>query len=66
MRSDPLSSSRQELALVINTDDFSASISAHRMIVLLIKRPCVPGKLKKSTLSVEAEADKVFLEKLGG
>ena len=31
------------------------------MIVLLIKRPCVPGKLKKSTLSVEAEADKVFL-----
>lgn len=36
------------------------------MIMLLIKRPRVLGKLKKSTLSVGAKADKVFLETLGG
>lgn len=60
-----LSGSRQGLALVMNTDDFSARISAHHMIMLLIKRPCVLGILKKSTLSVGAKAGKVFLEKLG-
>lgn len=61
-----LSGSRQELALVMNPDDSSARISAYHMIVLLIKRPCVLGKLKKSTLSVGAKADKVFLETLCG
>lgn len=61
-----LSGSRQELALIMNTDDFSARISASHMIMPLIKRPCVLGKLKKPTLSVGAKADQVFLEKLGG
>lgn len=51
----------------MNTDDLSARISAYHMIMLLIKGPCVlEKKLKKSTLSAGAKADKVFLEKLGG
>lgn len=41
-----LSGIRQELALVMNSDDFSARISAYHVIMLLIKRSCVLGKLR--------------------